>query len=50
MLVPNTNLSEEFGNRVLDLYLATRDTEVEGNYIRTFYAFTVVSEEQFQEI
>ena len=50
MLVPNTNLSERFGNKVLDLYLATRDVEVEGNYVRLFYGFTIVDEEEFSRI
>lgn len=50
MLVPNTNLSDKFGNRVLDMYLAVQDKEIQTKYVRTFYSFTVVGEDQFQEI
>ena len=47
MLVPNNNLSDKFGNRVLDMYLAVQDKEIESKYVRTFYSFTVVGEDQF---
>ncbi len=36
--------------RILDLYLAARDLEVEGNYVRLFYGFMVVEEGQFTEV
>lgn len=42
MLVPNQNLEETVGRRVLDLYLATRSEELD-RYTRQFYTFAVVS-------
>lgn len=42
MIVPNLNLEEKVGKRVLDLYLAIKDKEL-GYYFRQFYAFAVVS-------
>jgi hypothetical protein len=50
MLIPNKNFTEKMDRRILDLYLAARDTEVEGNYVRLFYGFMVVEEEQFAEV
>ncbi len=50
MLVPNNKLADKYGNRILDLYLATRDAEIEGNYVRSFYGFTIVPEEEFERI
>ena len=41
MIVPNQNLEETVGRRVLDLYLATRSEELQ-RYTRQFYTFAVV--------
>lgn len=49
MIVPNLNLEEKFGKRVLDLYLAINDTELD-RYTRQFYAFTIVPESDFEKI
>lgn len=42
MIVPNQNLEETVGRRVLDLYLAARSEELE-RYTRQFYTYAVVS-------
>ncbi len=49
MIVPNQNLEETVGRRVLDLYLAIHNTELE-RYTRQFYAFAVVSEGDYSRI
>jgi ATP-dependent DNA ligase len=46
MIVPNLNLEEVFGRRILDLYLAVHDPRLEV-YTRQFYAFAVVAEADF---
>jgi hypothetical protein len=50
MLIPNKNFTGKMDRRILDLYLAARDLEVEGNYVRLFYGFMVVEEGQFTEV
>lgn len=42
MIVPNLNLEEIVGRKVLDLYLAVQDTKLE-LYTRQFYSFAIVS-------
>lgn len=49
MIVPNQNLEEIVGRRVLDLYLAIHNVELE-RYIRQFYAFAVVSEADYAKL
>lgn len=49
MVVPNLNLEEAVGQRVLDLYLAVQDQQLE-RYTRQFYAFAVVSEADFSKL
>lgn len=41
MIVPNMNLEEKIGRRVLDLYLGIKDAELD-RYFRQFYAFAIV--------
>ena len=47
--MPNYNLEEIYGRRILDLYTAVQDAEL-GRYTRQFYGFMVVSELKFDEI
>jgi ATP-dependent DNA ligase len=49
MIVPNLTLEETAGRRVLDLYLAVQDPQLE-RYTRQFYAFAVVSEADFAKL
>lgn len=49
MIVPNLNLEEIVGRKVLDLYLAFQDTKLE-QYTRQFYAFAIVSEADFAKL
>jgi hypothetical protein len=49
MIVPNQNLEEALGKRVLDLYLAYQDMKLE-RYTRQFYSFAVVSEQTYDQI
>lgn len=49
MIVPNINLEDRFGKRVLDLYVAIQDADL-SRYTRQFYAFTVVNELDFDHI
>ena len=46
MVVPNTNLVDRFGKKVIDLYTARNDQEL-GRYTKQFYAFMVVNEDKF---
>lgn len=49
MIVPNLNLEDKFGRKVLDLYVAVQDKDLD-RYTRQFYAFTVVSERDFEQV
>jgi ATP-dependent DNA ligase len=49
MIVPNANLEDRYGKRVLDLYVAIQDADL-NRYTRQFYAFTVVNELDFDHI
>lgn len=49
MIVPNANLEDKFGRKVLDLYVAFQDNQL-SRYSRQFYAFTVISEMDFDHI
>ena len=49
MVMPNLNLEDKYGRRVLDLYTGVKDAEL-GRYTRQFYAFMVVSQAKFNEI
>lgn len=49
MIVPNHNLEEKFGKKVLDLYVACQDAQLD-RYTRQFYAFTVINERDFDDI
>jgi ATP-dependent DNA ligase len=49
MIVPNQNLEEAVGRRVLDLYLATHNPELD-RYTRQFYAFAVVPEADYVKL
>jgi ATP-dependent DNA ligase len=49
MVVPNINLEEKYGRRVLDLYVGFNDTTL-CRYNKQFYAFTVINEAGFNEL
>jgi hypothetical protein len=49
MIIPNRNLEDQFGRRVIDLYAAVNDADL-GRYTKQFYAFMVVSEEKYYDI
>ena len=47
-MTPNTNLSDRFGNRVLDLYLGEKDSS--NIYRKLFYTFAVVEQDEFNRL
>ena len=49
VIVPNLNLEDRFGKRILDLYVGFNDTQL-NRYIRMFYAFTVIDEGTFSDL
>jgi hypothetical protein len=49
MIVPNQNLEDAVGRRVLDFYLAAQNVELE-RYTRQFYTFAVVSEADYSKL
>lgn len=49
MVVPNANLQDKYGKKVLDLYVAVHDPEL-GRYTRQFYGFTVIKEIDYDSI
>ena len=42
MVVPNVNMEEKYGKKVLDLYVGVNDGNL-GRYSRQFFAFTVIN-------
>ena len=49
MIVPNINFEEQLERKVLDLYLAAYDPNLEA-YTRQFYAFAIVNEADFGKL
>ena len=48
-MLPNTSFQQRLAKRVIDLYVAQHDAQV-NRYTRIFYGFTVTDEVSFEEL